>query len=88
MQAVPVDPRDVISEDSPPAYRVYFWRRLAAPGAFESTEFELTDADAEEVFAWARTTARSDQTYTIYAVVERPDGRGLLRLAGTDPTAP
>ncbi len=85
---MPVDPRDITSEDTSPAYRVYFWRPLDAPGAFESTEFELTDADAEEVIAWARTTARIEQTYTVYAVVHRPDGRGLVRLAGSDPTAP
>ena len=88
MQAVPVDPRDITWEDDSPAYRVYFWRSLGTPGAFESTEFELTDVEADEVLKWAQTTARPDQTYTVYAVVQHSFGPGLLRLAGTDPTVP
>jgi hypothetical protein len=87
VQVSPVDPRDITSEEGTTTYRVHFWRPLGAAGVFQSSEFEVTEADAEEALDYARTTVGSDQSYTVYAVVERPNGRCLLRLAGKDPTA-
>lgn len=83
MQAEGVDPRDIEWEREHPVYRVYFW------GRGYSDEHRLLDAaDVYEVLEWARRTAKSDETFTLY--VEHHDGRavGLLRLAGTDPTVP
>jgi hypothetical protein len=51
-----------------------------------SEEFEVTGSDVQEVIAWADATAGSGRTYTLYALVPRPDGEpGLVRLAGADP---
>jgi hypothetical protein len=88
VQVVQVDPRESTFEDLSPAYRVNLWRSLGTSGAFESTEFELTDADVDEVLEWARTSAGSDRAYVVYVVVQASNDRGLLRIAGADPTTP
>jgi hypothetical protein len=89
-----IDPRDTQWEIDDPAYRVYFWRQpIAPPGVpqehvmFHCDEHRLSGAaDVGEVLDWARSTARTDQTFTLY--VEHRDGErpGLLRLMGVDPT--
>ena len=56
--------------------------------AYVSEEFEVDGADVAAVLAWAETTASPDRTYTLYALVDRDGAAGLVRLAGTDPTAP
>jgi hypothetical protein len=92
----PVDPRDAGWEIDSPPYRVYFWKRPPAPPGippdevmYHSTEFELSGAvDVREVLAWAEANATPGSRYTVYAVVGRESERGLVRLAGVDPTAP
>jgi hypothetical protein len=55
---------------------------------YHSTEFELSGAGGVgEVIAWAESTAPPGSTYTFYVVNERDQQRGLVRLAGVDPTA-
>jgi hypothetical protein len=90
MDVQPVDPRDTTWEIGEPAYRVYFWRRVPQPIGFpmgiSAEEFEVTGADVQEVIAWGEATAGSDRTYTLYVLVQRPEGElGLVRLAGVDP---
>jgi len=96
MDVRPVDPRDTGWEVESPSYRVYFWTRPPAPPGvpadlvmYRSNEFELSGVeDVGEVLAWADATAAPGSTYTVYAVVEGVRERGLVRLAGVDPTAP
>ena len=91
----PVDPRDTAWEVDTPAYRVYFW--LQPPGsspsgegqmAWVSDEYEVEDADVAVVLEWANSKTSPGQTFTLYALVNCNGTPGLVRLAGTDPTAP
>jgi hypothetical protein len=84
LSARPVDPRDARWEEWSPSYRVYFWRRVG--DAFASREFEIRAGDVDAVFAWADENRVEQETFTLFAVVDRGDGPGLVRLAGTDPT--
>jgi hypothetical protein len=85
MNARPADPRDTKWEVSSPAYRVYFWRRRS--GGYETEEFELDGAtDVAEVLGWAEQRAEA-RTFTVYVVVDALGERGLVQLAGVDPTA-
>lgn len=89
-----MDPRDASWEISSPTYRVYFWRAAEAPsgtpghGGWSSDEWRLTGArDLHEVLEWAdlRSAGRS---YTLHVEVDVAEGRGLVNLAGVDPTRP
>jgi hypothetical protein len=85
MDVRPVDPRDVRWEVDSPVCRVYFW---TGPTRHRAEEFELTGAeDVHEVLAWADENAPPDSTYTMYLVVEAGGEKGLLHLAGIDPTS-
>ena len=53
---------------------------------WSSREFEVSGADAVEVFAWAAQHAIDDETYTVFALVDHGGDPGLVRLAGVDPT--
>jgi hypothetical protein len=92
----PVDPRDTAWEVDTPAYRVYFWSLPPRPppssseegmGWF-SDEYEVEDADVTVVLEWANSRASPGQTFRLYALVHCNGTPGLVRLAGTDPTAP
>ncbi len=90
-----MDPRDALWEVDDPVYRVYIWHRPPAPHrvGLEGTmwhcdERRLTGAnDVAEVLAWARATARPDQTFTLYVEHRDGDRPGLIRLMGVDPVA-
>jgi hypothetical protein len=56
--------------------------------AYVSEEFEVDGVDVAAVLAWAEATASPDRTYTLYALVDCDGAAGLVRLAGSDPTAP
>src|SRR5258707_15314677 len=86
LHARPVDPRDTGWSVWRPAYRVYFWRPFGSEGAWSSREFEVSGGDAVEVFAWATQHAIDDETYIVFALVDNGFGRGLVQLAGVDPT--
>ena len=80
-----VDPRDVRWEVDAPVYRVYFW---SGETLHQAEEFELTGAvDVHEVLAWAEENAPPGSVYTLHAVVEMDGEKGLVHLAGVDPTA-
>ncbi len=93
MDATPVDPRDVSWEVDSPAFRVYFWQRVKAPAVVvpelagrSSEEWRLTGArDVHEVLEWAALRV-GDRSYTLHVEVDTVEGRGLIRLAGADPT--
>lgn len=80
-----VDPRDIGWELDEPAYRAYFW----SDGGSRSDEFELQDArDVFEVIDWANGPDGRGRDFTLYAVVDHGNERGLVHLAGVDPTRP
>jgi hypothetical protein len=89
MDVFPVDPRDTQWEVSHPTYRVTFWRRDAknqhSPG-WVAEEWSIKGADIDQVLIWARDNAQT-RSFIIYANITDPDGPGLIRLFGTDPTA-
>ena len=64
---------------------MYFWKQLGG-GGFQSDEFELSDVDVKEALAWAE-QERDGRTFTMYLRRDDANGRGLVLLAGTDPTA-
>jgi len=81
-----VDPRDTSWELDQPSYRVYFWTRAAHSNAAPTaTEFEISDTDVADVLGWARRTAGA-RTFALYVVCAIGDTKGLVRLAGEDPT--
>jgi hypothetical protein len=91
----PVDPRDTAWEVDTPAYRVYFWLQPPGPPpsgqgqmAWVSDEYEVEGADVSVVLEWANSKTSPGQTFTLYALVHCNGTPGLVRLAGTDPTAP
>ena len=54
--------------------------------AYEVDEWLVTGAgDVTEVIDWASAKA-AGRTYTLYAVHDRGDERGLIHLFGVDPT--
>jgi hypothetical protein len=91
-----IDPRDTEWEVEGPDYRVYLWHQPPAPAGvaqehmmFHCKEYRLSDAvDVSEVLEWARTTARPDQTFTLYVEHHHGGSPGLIRLMGVDPTVP
>jgi hypothetical protein len=85
LNANPVDPRDIRWEVWDPAYRVYFWRGLGS-GACGSREFQVSASSVSEAVEWADLHANDGETYTLFAVVDRGDGAGIVRLVGHDPT--
>jgi hypothetical protein len=78
-----VDPRDARWELWTPAYRVSLWTRSS--DGWASREFEIGDADVNDVLDWIQ-EQRDVETFTLYAIVDQGDDRGLVRLAGNDPT--
>ena len=87
MQARPVDPRDTRWEVDRPTYRVYFWSRRETPDgapAPASDEWEVSEADVDEVLTWARSAARG-RSFVVYACASDSEGLGLVRLLGSAP---
>jgi hypothetical protein len=75
-----------------PAYRVYFWERQTperADTGWTSDEWQLEDADIDEVLEWVQAKAAS-RRFVVYVEVTQgqPDDLGLVRLLGTGPTDP
>jgi hypothetical protein len=55
---------------------------------YGSDEWELTDVnDVHEAVDWAEANA-DGRTYTLYVCVDSRQNRGLVQLAGVDPTDP
>jgi len=77
VRANPVDPRDIRWEVDHPAYLVHFWQKGM------TDEWELDGADVDEVLRWAADNA-GGRHYAVYASVSDDDGRGLIRLLGSD----
>jgi hypothetical protein len=89
-----VDPRDIEWEVEQPIYRVYYWHQPPAPPGIRQSdvmyhceEHRISGAsDVNEVLAWARSTARPEQTFVLYVEHMQDGSAGLIRLAGVDPT--
>jgi hypothetical protein len=81
-----VDPRDQQWEVDAPAYRVYFWAPWSK--GWRSDEFEVTDADIDDVLEWATSRPGDHVSFTVYACHQNEGRLGLIRLLGRDPTAP
>jgi hypothetical protein len=79
--ASPIDPRDQTSEVDDPAYRAHFWDN---PGSCD--EWELTEADIDEVLDWVRANSKG-RPHSLWAVVRSDRDVQLIRLRGIDPTA-
>lgn len=80
-----VDPRDVTEEVESPIYRVYFWEGDGS----RSYEWCITGAaDVQDVMNWAH-GHESALPFVMYAEydVGHNGAKGLLRLAGADPSA-
>jgi len=67
---------------------VYFWTHQGPQdrrSGWASDEWEIEDADVDEVLNWALNNA-AGRRFTVYALVSgQPGGPGLVRLLGTDP---
>jgi hypothetical protein len=96
MQVEGVDPRDVTWEINQPTYRVYFWGRGESPSpkipghvrGLYCRERRVLDAfDIHQVIAWANDEAEPNETYMLYIERTESGETGLVRLAGTDPSA-
>jgi len=75
------NPQDTTWLTELPLYRVYFWRGSS------SYEYELRGChNVREAIAWAEENAGAERSFTLYAVVDRGNERGLVRLFGIDPT--
>ncbi|MET7380292.1 hypothetical protein ABZT08_15980 [Streptomyces sp. NPDC005526] len=86
MNIRPVDPRDMTWEQDHAVYRVYFWDTAKN----HSHEYEVTEADIDEVLDWTRREAKSrGWSYTVYVKVSDEGQPGLTRLCGVagDPFA-
>ena len=84
VRARSIDPRDSRWEELTPRFRVYFW--APAGDGWASREFEVEADDVDAVRRWIEEHRAEAETFTLFAVVDRNDERGLLRLLGTDPT--
>ena len=89
MQVRPIDPRDVRWEVPNPGFRVYFWEQQDPQdprSGWVSSEWQIEDADVDQVLNWARDSA-GGRRFVVYAqVIGGQHGElGLVRLLGTDP---
>jgi hypothetical protein len=84
LDARPVDPRDRRWEVWNPRYRVHFWRRVG--DGYASREFDIASGEVDAALAWIGAERAGDETFTLFALVDRGDDRGQVRLAGSDPT--
>lgn len=85
VKATQVDPRDITWEVEHPTYRVHFWTHEGSA----CDEWRVTEAaDVHEVLAWADQRVGEGRGYQVFVEVAPESGLGLLRLRGSDPTAP
>ena len=73
-----------------PTYRVDFWDWISpgdgtqGTGHWRQESYYVTEADTDEVIAWASSKAEGRQL-VIYLRATRDGEPGLIRLLGTDP---
>jgi len=78
-----VDPRGTFWDGTDPIFRVSFWDERRA---WSSDEYEVTGADIEAAFAWARSELPNKGTeFALYLLRRQPES-GLVLLAGRNPT--
>jgi hypothetical protein len=88
-----VDPRDAMWEDDEPVFRVLIWSRAPCAAAvveehqgWSCREFDVHDADVDEVLALAREESRPERRFSLWVRAVRDGEHGLIRLIGWDPT--
>ncbi|WP_066043035.1 hypothetical protein [Herbiconiux solani] len=91
MEALPVDPRDVVQREIEPVYRVTFWMQPSDGSGAHSWEWRISGADdVFGVIAWAelKREGRSYEMFVEQPVHALPSGAGvrLVRLSGFNPT--
>lgn len=79
MRARPIDPRDQTSQVDDPTFRIYFW----ADGGGAKEEWELSEADLDEVLDWISSRAE-DRSHSLWAVTRTGEEVCLIRLRGID----
>jgi len=82
MRVRPIDPRDQAREVDDPSYRVFFW-----DGPTSADEWELTEADLDEVLAWIHQHS-AQRPHSLWATFRTADDVVCVRLRGIDPPAP
>jgi hypothetical protein len=81
-----VDPWDISWDEDQPSYRVHCRTRPAHSNAGPTcAEVEVTETDVADVLTWAHRTAAS-RRFVLYTVCDHTLRRGLVRLAGDEPT--
>ncbi|WP_133755308.1 hypothetical protein [Naumannella halotolerans] len=84
MIATTIDPRDQTSEFDAPTYRVFFWE---GNGGCACEEWELSEADLDEVLEWIPAHSHG-RPHSLWAVVRGGrDEVTQIRLRGIDPPA-
>ncbi len=81
-----VDPRDIAYVEDQRVYRVYFSdREPDAPEIYAGAtdEYEVSDADLDDVLAWAAGSRRG-RAFSVYAYLERGRDRVLRHLVSRD----
>jgi hypothetical protein len=97
MKIEPIDPRTDPRWETAPThgYRVVFWQQGPGPpdrpgslGGWGCSDQDLEETlDVHEVIEWAEAEARRLRSmYALYAKVDRGSDRGLVWLAGINPT--
>lgn len=66
---------------------MYFWQQLGGhpDSGWASEEWQVEDADATEVLAWAARD-KSSRAFTLYVCCSCDGDPGLIRRFGVDPT--
>lgn len=79
MRARTIDPRDQTSQVDDPTFRIYFW----TDGGGAKEEWELSEADLDEVLAWIPSHANG-RAHSLWAVTREAGDVCLIRLRGID----
>ena len=76
-----------------PTYRVDFWRPISSADpargvatGYKQDSYYVTDADVDEVMAWADSEAGGREVVIYLSTKRANDEPGLIRLTGVDPT--
>jgi hypothetical protein len=96
MNAHPLERDEVITvrwEYYEPDYRVDFWHQISPPEGsaaetmgYKQDSFRITGAkDVHEVLDWAEKNA-NDRTFVVWGAYKTPEGHGIVRVHGLDPT--
>ncbi|WP_035781947.1 hypothetical protein [Arthrobacter sp. H14] len=85
-----VDTRDTRWQEDYPSYRVQVWHfRGNDPDEAPSLEeYQFDDVDVDRVLEWASSQEAPGMQIVVYARIIMDYEPGLIRLRGSDPSAP